>query len=65
LPESLKIKLPNGTVFNMSIFSQGNTKECLVHVVAVLCLINQKGLDVQCMKLAKAVDELVGNLENL
>jgi hypothetical protein len=65
LSESLKIKLPNGTVFNMSIFSQGNTKEYLAHVVAVLCLINQKGLDVQCRKLANAIDKLVGNLENL
>jgi hypothetical protein len=54
-PESLKIKLPDGTVFNMSIFSQGNTKEYLAHVVAVLCLISQEGLDVQCRKLAKAV----------
>ncbi len=31
------------SVFNMSIFSQGNTQECLVHVVAVLHLINQNG----------------------
>jgi hypothetical protein len=45
-PESLKIKLPNGTIFNMSIFSQGNTKEYLAHVVVVLHLINQKELDV-------------------
>jgi hypothetical protein len=26
-PENLKIKLSNGTVFNMSIFFQGNTEE--------------------------------------
>jgi hypothetical protein len=64
-PECLKIKLPNGTVFNMSIFYQGNTKEYLAHVVAVLCLISQKGLDVQCRKLAKAVDKLAGTLKNL
>jgi hypothetical protein len=59
------IKLPDGTAFNMSIFSQGNTKEYLAHVVAVLCLINQKGLNMQYRKLAKAVDELVRTLENL
>ncbi len=35
------------TVFNMFIFSRGNTKEYLVHAVAVLRLINQKGLNVQ------------------
>jgi hypothetical protein len=64
-PESLKIKLPNGIIFNMSIFSQGNTEEYLAHVVTVLCLINQKGLDAQCRKLAKAADKLAGILENL
>jgi hypothetical protein len=37
----------------------------LVHVVAVLSLINQKGLNVQCRKLARAIDELAGTLENL
>jgi hypothetical protein len=64
-PESRKIKLPNGTIFNKSIFSQGNTKEYLAHVLAVLCLINQRGFDVQCRKLAKAVDKLARMLENL
>jgi hypothetical protein len=64
-PESFKIEHPDGTVFNMSIFSQGNIKEYLAHVIAVLCLINQKRLNVQCRKLAKAVDKLVGTIENL
>jgi hypothetical protein len=64
-PENLKIKLPNGTVFNMSIFSRGNTEEYLEHIVAGLPLINQKELDVQCRKLAKAVDKLAGTLKNL
>ncbi len=41
VPESLKIKLPVGTIFNMSIFFQGDTEEYLAHVVAVLGLINQ------------------------
>jgi hypothetical protein len=64
-PESLKIKLLNKTFFSMSIFSQGNTKEYLAHVVAVLHLINQKGLAMQCRKLAMAVDNLAGTLKNL
>jgi hypothetical protein len=63
--ESHKIQIPNGTVFNMSIFSQGNTGEYLAHIVTVLCLINQKGLNMQCRKLAKAVDKLAETLENL
>jgi hypothetical protein len=64
-PESLKIKLSNGTIFNMSIFSQGDTGEYLAQVIAVLHLMNQKRLDVQCRKLAKAVDKLAKTLENL
>jgi hypothetical protein len=64
-PNNLKIKLPDGTIFNMSIFSQGKTEEYLAHVGTVLCLINQKGLNVKCRKLAKQVDKLAGTLENL
>jgi hypothetical protein len=64
-PETLKIKLPNGTIFNMSVFSQGNTKEYLAHVIAVLRLFSQKGLGVQCTKLPKAVDKLAGTLKTL
>ncbi len=60
--EILKIKLPEEIIFNMSIFSQGNTKEYLAHVIAVLCLISQKGLNVQCTKLVKAVGKLAGTL---
>jgi hypothetical protein len=61
----MKVKLPNGTIFDMSISSLGNTKEYLAHVIAVLCLINQKRLNVLCRKLAKTVDKLTGTLENL
>jgi hypothetical protein len=44
--ESLKVKLPDGTMYTMVIISKGNTEYYLAHVIAVLCLINQKGLDV-------------------
>jgi hypothetical protein len=64
-PDTLKIKLPNGTVFNMSIFSQGNNEEYLAHIVAILCTIKQKGLKAQCRKLAKAADKLTGTSKNL
>ncbi len=63
--EALKIKLPDGIVFNLSIFSRGSIKEYLAHVVVVLHLISQKGLDMQCRKLAKAVDKLARTLKNL
>jgi hypothetical protein len=64
--ESLKIKLLNGTVINMSIFSQGKTKEYLAHVVAVLHLINPNRLNVQCRSLPRLLTswlELFGNLQ--
>jgi hypothetical protein len=38
--DNLKVKLDDLTIFNMTIFSQGNNKEYLAHIVAVLCLIN-------------------------
>jgi hypothetical protein len=63
--KNLKIKLTNGTVFTMTIFSIGNAKEYLVHVIAVLFLINQKGLNVLCRKLAKLLEKQAGTLENL
>jgi hypothetical protein len=63
--QSLKIKLSDGSVFNMSIYSCGSTKEYLAHIVTVLCIIKQKGLDVQCRKLGKAVVKLTGMFKDL
>jgi hypothetical protein len=64
-PQSLKIKLPDRSVFNMSIYSRGNTKEYLAHIVAVLRINKQKGLDAQCRKLGKAVVKLTGTFKDL
>jgi hypothetical protein len=64
VPERLKIKLLDRTIFNTSIFFQRNTKEYLVHVIVVLHLSNQKRLNMHCRKLAKAVDKLARKLEN-
>ena len=46
----------------MTIFAKGNPKEYLQHVIAVLRLINQKGLDVKCRETSK---ELVKTSEVL
>jgi hypothetical protein len=54
-PQGLKVKLPDNFHLNMPIYSRGNTKEYLMHIVVVLHIIKQKGLDVKCMKLRKAV----------
>jgi hypothetical protein len=54
-PQVLKVKLPDDTHLNMPIFSRGNTEEYLAHIIAVLRIIKQKGLDAKCRKLEKAV----------
>ncbi len=51
----LKVKLPDDTCLNMPIYAHENTEEYLAHIIAVLCIIKQKGLDVRCRKLGKAV----------
>jgi hypothetical protein len=64
-PQVLKVKPPINSHLNMPIYSRGNTKEYLTHVVAVLHIIKQKRLDARCRKLRKAVvrqSELLKNL---
>jgi hypothetical protein len=64
-PQSLKVKLPDESHLNMPIFSCGNTKEYLMHIVAVLQIINQTGLPKKCRMLAKAVVKRLEALKNL
>ncbi len=64
-PQVMKVKLPNNSHIKMPIYSCGNTKECLMHIVPVLCIIKQKGLDVKCRKLGKAVVRQSKTLKNL
>jgi hypothetical protein len=54
-PQVLKVKLPDVSHISVSIFSHGNNEEYLMHLVAVLCIIEQKGLPRKCQVLAKAV----------
>ncbi len=39
----IKVKLPNGTKFQMPTYGSGNNKEYLIHVIAILRLVKQKG----------------------
>jgi hypothetical protein len=41
--EQIKVKLPDGTKFQMPTYGSGNNEEYLVHVIAVLRLVEQKG----------------------
>jgi hypothetical protein len=47
-PQIFKIKLPDASHLSMTIHSCGNYEEYLTHIVAVLCIIKQKGLPKKC-----------------
>jgi hypothetical protein len=64
-PQTLKVKLPDESHLNMPIYSRGNTKEYLTHIVAILQIIDQKGLPKNCRMLAKAVVKWSEALKNL
>ncbi len=60
-----KIKLPEASHLSMPIYSHGNNKEYLAHIVAVLRVIKQQGLPKKCRVLAKAVVRRSKALKNL
>ncbi len=64
-PQVFKIKLPDASHLSMPIYSRGNTEKYLVHIVAVLQVIEQKGLPNKCQVLAKAVVRRSNELKNL
>jgi hypothetical protein len=64
-PQVYKVKLPDNSHINMHIYSRRNNKEYLIHIVAVLHAINQRGLDSKCRKLRKAVLRQSKMMKNL
>jgi hypothetical protein len=64
-PQVFKIKLPDASHLTMPIYSCGNNEEYLAHIVAVLWVIEQKGLPKKCQVLAKAVARWSKALKNL
>jgi hypothetical protein len=60
-----KVKLPDGSHLSMPIYSCGNNKEYLAHIVAVLRIIDQKRLPKKCRMLAKAAVRRSEALKNL
>jgi hypothetical protein len=64
-PQLFKVKLLDALHLSIPIYSWGNNKEYLVHIVAVLCIIEQKGLPKKCRVLAKAVVRWSEALKNL
>ncbi len=64
-PQVFKIKLPDASHLSMPFYSHGDNKEYLTHIVAVLRVIEQKGLPKKCQVLAKAVVRRSKVLKNL
>ncbi len=64
-PQVFKIKLPDASHLSMPIYSRGDNEEYLAHIVAVLQVIEQKGLPKECRVLAKAVARRSKALKNL
>jgi hypothetical protein len=64
-PAVLKVKLPDNSHISVPIFSRGNNKEYIVHIVVVLRIIEQKGLQKKCGVYAKAVAKWQAALKNL
>ncbi len=64
-PQVLKVKLPDMSNINVPIFSRGNNKEYLVNLVAVLRIIEQKGLPKRCQVVAKVVAKRSEALKSL
>ena len=60
-----KVKLPDVSHISMPIYSHGNNEEYLAHIVAVLQIIDQKGLPKKCRMLDKAVARQSEALKNL
>jgi hypothetical protein len=57
---TLKVKLADGTFFSMA---KGSPEDYLQHIIAVLCLIDQKGLHVQCKKHMKKIKNAASALQ--
>jgi hypothetical protein len=64
-PAVLKVKLPNNSHIRVPIFSCGNNEEYIAHIVAVLCIVEQKGLPKKCCVYTKAVAKRQAGLKNL
>ncbi len=64
-PTVLKVKLSDDSHISVPIFSHGNEKEYLVHVIAVFRIIDLKGLARKCQVLVKAVAKRQEALKNL
>ncbi len=59
------MKLPDGKKITMSAFRTGNNEEYLNHVIAMFCLLEQKGVQADILKAFKVVKESKEKIEPL
>ncbi len=64
-PQLFKVKLLDASHLSIPIYSQGNNEKYLVHIVAFLRIIKQRGLPKKCRVLTKAVVRQSEGLKNL
>jgi hypothetical protein len=53
--EQIKVKMPDGTNFQMAAFGYGNNEEYLVHVIAILRIIKQKRMEMDVKNVFQAL----------
>ncbi len=64
-PQVFNVKLPEESHLSMPIYSHGDNKEYLAHIVVVLQIIYQKGLPKKCSMFALAIVRRSEALRNL
>ncbi len=63
-PQVSKVNLPEDSHISVPIFSHGNNEEYIAHIVAVLRIMDQKGLPKKCQVFTKAVAKRQEALKN-
>jgi len=63
--EQIKVKLPDGTHFQMSAFWARNNEEYIEHVISVLRILDQKGIKFNILKAFKVVAKITKKLKPL
>jgi hypothetical protein len=55
--KQIKVKTPDGINFQMAAFAYGSNEEYLIHIIAVLCIIEQKEMASDIKKAWEAIVE--------
>jgi hypothetical protein len=56
--EQINVELPDGTKFQMPTYGSGNNEECLVHVIAIMWLVEQEGTAAEVKEAFAALEKV-------